>query len=198
MSVWWACSGQNRSRINLATEKYATLQNLKFKNATITDLDPESCFDLIYSIEVLEHIVDPMQILDELVSRCKKILLITPNFLSTYNTPERMKEEFGRIEHYHVGFSPDFLARKLDEAGFEPIVAKEIYLPVPRKVRQLFQHIMTEHPTVLDDSKALKLFRALYDEDLNPSANYPPQSGFATLVYAERRLVYANPDIIVR
>jgi len=95
------------------------LTNVTFQTTNLLDIDYSEQFDIIYSIEVLEHISDVGKCLSNFHKALKsggKIIIHVP-------CPDQ-KRHFNRFkknvysDHVHVGFKADELSELLQENGF--------------------------------------------------------------------------------
>lgn len=97
----------------------AGLSGLKFLQKDLTEIDYEDEFDLILSIDVLEHIKDDSRLLS-ILNRAVK-----PGGIVVISTPTlyRKHHEDGEFvgEHERDGYSEDDIIGKLKESGFKNI-----------------------------------------------------------------------------
>jgi len=90
--------------------KYKGLKNLSFDIENCSEIDHEQTFDLIYSVDTLEHIED----VSDVVARLKRAL--RPNGYIAIHVPNReQKRHFSRMahieheDHVRIGFSMEEL-----------------------------------------------------------------------------------------
>lgn len=110
-------------RIDRATSEKAP-HNLKFLQKDLRDFVSPSTYDLIYSVDVLEHITDDTKVLSNLYVSLKPngLFSIHVPLLSQNFTPHKFLVKHFPIpsgsDHVREGCTPSELIKKLEEAGF--------------------------------------------------------------------------------
>ncbi|MBI2600878.1 class I SAM-dependent methyltransferase [Candidatus Daviesbacteria bacterium] len=131
-------SGKRLVGIDIS-DKAIEMARLKYKGIEFVQGDLENLpfdedeFDLVYSAFVLEHLVDPMKVLNQALKVLKKggkIVLLAPN----YGAPNRCSPPFkgSRLIKIFIGLIDDiksifFKSQKLCWNKVEPISTKEQY-----------------------------------------------------------------------
>ncbi|QXD17089.1 methyltransferase domain-containing protein [Rhodocaloribacter litoris] len=97
----------------------------------LTDLKAEGPFDLILSVDVMEHIEDDRAVFRHFARVLRPgghVLINTPSDLGGSDVHAAGEEGFIE-EHVRDGYNRDELAAKLREAGLEPVRARYTYGP---------------------------------------------------------------------
>ena len=90
------------------------LENLRFEAADITRMDDEGAFDLILSVDVLEHIEDDEGLLRRFSRALRpggRVILTTPSLYRAHREDSVFVEE-----HVREGYSEEEMRRKLAQA----------------------------------------------------------------------------------
>jgi cyclopropane fatty-acyl-phospholipid synthase-like methyltransferase len=103
--------------INECKRKFSNIENLKYVKEDIFNI--QKTYDFVYTIEVLEHIKEPIPFIKKLTEIGETLMIIVPNFLERYNNPEGRKLMWEINEHYHIGFSKEYLSECLKGFGFQ-------------------------------------------------------------------------------
>ncbi len=111
-------------------------QRVNFEYGDLTEFKKENEFDLILSVDVMEHIEDDVQVFENFYASLKDdgmLLISTPSDLADddhdhdhhdHNSDEK---HFFVDEHVRDGYNPEDLKEKLHKAGFKNVVAKYSY-----------------------------------------------------------------------
>lgn len=102
---------------------------ISFQECDLTELDVDGTFDLIVSVDVMEHIEDDRRVFDNFARVLKKgghVLVNTPSDQGGSDVGEAGEEGFIE-EHVRPGYNLDELCDKLREAGLEPVRALYTY-----------------------------------------------------------------------
>ena len=124
------------SRVRLAKEKLG-LKNLNVYESKIDAL-PASDFDLIYSVDVFEHIPADEMPFEDCYAKLKKgghLLVKIPNkYQHTIFNEKYFAEHNEWVEHEHPGqvYFLDGLADRFRKAGFQIVFAKQTDGPMAR------------------------------------------------------------------
>ena len=112
----------SQKAIDEANERLANaeLKNVSFRVANLLDIDHSDQFDIIYSIEVLEHIGD----LDSCLANFRKALKPDGKLIVHVPCPNQKRhfKRFKKVEHpdhVHVGFEAQELASIIQNKGFQ-------------------------------------------------------------------------------
>lgn len=120
-------------QISFAKKKYGT--NFDFFNTSqIQQENFNKKFDVITSIELIEHLTDEeiLKLLDDLYDLLDEggiLVLTTPNFSSTYSLIELAVNIFGKVSYkeQHINkFNKSRLLELLDQSNFEKIEISKI------------------------------------------------------------------------
>lgn len=109
--------------------------NVVFKTADLTTFCEPNAFDLVLSIDVMEHIEDDVGVFRNLFNSMKKgglLLISTPSDKggsdAHHDHEEHENEVHGFIdEHVRDGYSMDDIKQKLEKAGFQRVEAYYTY-----------------------------------------------------------------------
>lgn len=127
----------------------------------LTDLKAEGPFDLILSVDVMEHIEDDRAVFRHFARVLRPgghVLINTPSDLGGSDVQEEGEESFIE-EHVREGYNLNDLQEKLHEAGLEPI--KSLYTYGPHG--SLAWRLLIKHPLqLLNRSWALLPLVLLY------------------------------------
>lgn len=99
-------------------------RNLKFFQKDLRDFVSPSTYDLIYSVDVLEHIEEDTKVLSNLYASLKPngLFLIHVPLLSQNFTPHKILAKHFSIpsggDHVREGYTPTGITQKLEETGF--------------------------------------------------------------------------------
>ncbi|MCX7877642.1 MAG: methyltransferase domain-containing protein [Ignavibacteria bacterium] len=101
--------------------KECGINNTKFEFADLTEINFENEFDLILSVDVMEHIEDDIGVFKNFFRALKKggrVIINTPSNLGGSDTETEGDESFIG-EHVRNGYSEKEICDKLRSAGFE-------------------------------------------------------------------------------
>ncbi|MEX0599174.1 MAG: class I SAM-dependent methyltransferase [Rhodothermales bacterium] len=100
-----------------------------FERQDLTDPDIERRFDVIVSVDVMEHIEDDRAVFrhfERLLKDGGHVIINTPSDRGGSDVEAEGEEGF-IDEHVRPGYNMDELCRKLEEAGLEPVEARYTY-----------------------------------------------------------------------
>jgi len=104
-------------------------QNVRFKYADLTQLDKREEWDLVLSVDVMEHIEDDRSVFRHIYTGLKKggvLLISTPSDQGGSDVHHEHDESF-IDEHVRDGYGVQEIDEKLREAGFSDINVKYSY-----------------------------------------------------------------------
>ncbi|HAJ99300.1 MAG TPA: methyltransferase type 11 [Bacteroidales bacterium] len=107
----------------------AGIKNVKFMQRDLSSFVEPIQYDLILSVDVMEHIEDDQEVLSNLYQSLKpegKLLINTPSNLGGSDVGQHNSESFIG-EHVRDGYSIEDMTTKLALAGFENISTKYTY-----------------------------------------------------------------------
>lgn len=116
-------------------EKIDSLERMTFTEVMVEDFDWTSragAYDFVFSIQTLEHIEDPEVALENLAGTVAPggwLYIDTPYYSedASLQTPEYMTKELARQfeahEHFHLGFSRERMAERIERLGFTVVDA---------------------------------------------------------------------------
>lgn len=110
-------------------EQTAVRDRIEFAEADLTDLHVDNSFDLILSVDVMEHIEDDRSVFrnfERVLNPGGFVLINTPSDQGGSDVTELERESFIE-EHVRPGYNRDELTGKLREAGFEITKATYTY-----------------------------------------------------------------------
>lgn len=111
-------------------------ERVKFEYADLTGFKREKEFDLILSVDVMEHIEDDVTVFENFYSSLKDeglLLISTPSHLAEDHDHdhdehhEEQENNFFVDEHVRDGYFPDEMKEKLQKAGFKSVSVKYTY-----------------------------------------------------------------------
>jgi SAM-dependent methyltransferase len=109
-------------------------EKVKFEFADLTKFTEENKYDLILSVDVMEHIEDDIQVFKNFNTSMKPgatLLISTPSDKAEdhheHDNEEGDEKHFFVEEHVREGYNIDEIKNKLTEAGFTNITAKYSY-----------------------------------------------------------------------
>ncbi len=112
-------------------EKKKLDNRVKFQIADLVQFDVKDEYDLVLSVDVMEHIEEDEKVMTNLCNSLKKggmLLISTPSDKGGSDTHEHGDEVTGFIdEHVRDGYNIDDIKEKLKRAGFSKIEAKYSY-----------------------------------------------------------------------
>ncbi len=97
------------------------INNVTFSIEDLTKIDHQNKFDLILSVDVMEHIKDDKKVLQNFYNALKEdgyLLINTPSIYGGSDVHDEEGESFIG-EHARDGYSPDDLKEKLKPLGFK-------------------------------------------------------------------------------
>jgi SAM-dependent methyltransferase len=126
---------------------------------------PDSHFDLLSAVDVIEHILQPRRWLEESKRVLKKggvLLLVTPDSSSFSARIRKSRWAHYKIEHLHY-YSPPTLKKLLLSVGFDVV---KITIGVKYlTLRYITNHYDKFHPKSLE-TRILRMLRAMSPRDL--------------------------------
>ncbi len=97
------------------------MTNLSFEVANLEALDLAEKFDLIVSVDVMEHIKDDVRVFknfNEVLRKGGRVLISTPSNFGGSDVHDEGEHSFIE-EHFREGYSADDITTKLSEAGLK-------------------------------------------------------------------------------
>ena len=129
-------------------------QNFTIQQADLVDYIPKDSFDLIIAIDILEHIEDDGQVLQnfrKVLDKGGKLIISSP---SNFNESAKFT-----AEHVRPGYSKEDICSKLEKAGFSIILFEYSY----GKFGQIYWKLALKIPLLLiSKSKILAIFLPIY------------------------------------
>lgn len=110
--------------------KQLRLANIHFENLDLTQLQEELNYDLIYSMDVLEHIPDDLAALNALRHSIKPTGCLILHLPRRYSEAKRYLpgfKSFHTQDHVREEYTLDEIRLKLEEAHFQPVYLKYGY-----------------------------------------------------------------------
>ena len=104
-------------------------KNITFKYADLTQFDEKQCYDLILSVDVMEHILEDVKVFENFYKALKNggtLLVSTPSNEGGSDVNDHEHESFIG-EHVRDGYGVDEIKTKLEFAGFKNIIVKYSY-----------------------------------------------------------------------
>ena len=152
--------------------------NLHFEAGILGEMQWQSRFDLIYCLDVLEHITEDVAVLREMHDALKSgghLLIHVPSRTYQRVSGEKVTvpdEEAWRINPGHVrnGYDPDEMRRKLESAGFIVVELKQTQGRPIARIRDLYQRIEHFLPFRF-------LLLPLIDRAIQQDMRHPPAHG---------------------
>ncbi|MEA3495305.1 MAG: class I SAM-dependent methyltransferase [Bacteroidota bacterium] len=145
--------------------KECDYKNAEFTQGDLTKFDSDKDFDLIISVDVMEHIEDDRKVFSNFYSALKKggmLLVSTPSDKGGSDVHDHDHEEGeGSFidEHVRDGYSFEDIEEKLSSAGFSNIEMKYTY----GKPGQISWKLLMKYPiTMLNKSKLLAVVLPFY------------------------------------
>ncbi len=108
---------------------------IKFQEADLTKFSKEKSFDLILSVDVMEHILDDVKVFENFYSSLKPkgmVLISTPSDQGGSDVHDEHEHSF-IDEHVRDGYNILDIEKKLKKAGFSKVSTKYSY-GVPGKI----------------------------------------------------------------
>lgn len=159
--------------------RYAKLsgwQDFTIQQADLVDYTPKESFDLIIAIDILEHIEDDEQVLQnfrKVLDKGGKLIISSPS-----NFDESAKFT---AEHVRPGYSKEDVCSKLEKAGFRIISFEYSY----GKFGQIYWKLALKIPlSLISKSKVFVLFLPIYYIIF-----YPIAFGFMLLDYYNKNKI---------
>jgi len=129
-------------------------QNFTIQQADLVDYTPKESFDLIIAIDILEHIEDDKQVLQnfrKVLDKGGKLIISSPS-----NFDESAKFT---AEHVRPGYSKEDICSKLEKAGFNIRSFEYSY----GKFGQIYWKLALKIPlSMISKSKVLTIFLPIY------------------------------------
>ncbi len=139
----------------------AGVKNAKFEQQDITTYISDKKYDLILSVDVLEHIFEDVKVLKNFYNNMKAggvVIISTPSDKGGSDTYQEGDESF-ISEHVRDGYSIEDISIKLKVAGFEKINAEYSY----GKAGNISWRLSVKYPAkMLNYSKNLVFFLPFY------------------------------------
>ncbi len=111
-----------------ASARRLGLRNLRFRAGDVTRIDRRGHYDLVLSVDVLEHVKDDEAAIG-LLADC-----LRPGGLLVLHTPRSSPRRFfaafhdhHQADHVRDGYEPEMLANRLGAAGFDPITVRRTF-----------------------------------------------------------------------
>ncbi len=105
------------------------INNVRFAVEDLTAIDHKDKFDLIVSVDVMEHIPDDVKVFNNFYNSLRKdgyLLINTPSIYGGSDVHDEEEESFIG-EHARVGYSKEDLESKLHPIGFKTYQSKYTY-----------------------------------------------------------------------
>ncbi len=152
---------------NIYFQKIGKDKQVNFQYADLTELNLPERFDMILSVDVMEHILEDVKVFKNFYN------IMTPNAMLLISTPSDMSQDhdhdeeqhnlpdknFFVDEHVRDGYNINDLIEKLKTAGFSKIEAKYSY-GKPGKISWILS--MKIPITLLNLSKIFFIFLPIY------------------------------------
>ena len=142
-------------------EKEGLDEKTTFAYEDLTDLKASGPFDVILSVDVMEHIEDDRAVFrnfERVLEKGGHVIINTPSDLGGSDVQGDSDESFIG-EHVRDGYNLDELQAKLEEAGLKTVLAKYTY----GKYGSLAWRFLIKYPMkMLSASKAFVIFLPIY------------------------------------
>ncbi|MEW6661082.1 MAG: class I SAM-dependent methyltransferase [Bacillota bacterium] len=126
-------------------------------------------YDLVFSIEVLEHIPEPWPVLTAMCRHANYLFLLVPQWHNT--TPEQKEHLRRALGHQHVGFTRQEICKHLRANGFRMLKHSNCYWEDRGGLaRRLLEKVGTP------DTETTDIFRRLFRLDLR-EGSIPSRDG---------------------
>lgn len=102
-------------------------ERIKFEYANLLSLEESSRFDIAICIDVLEHITEDVQVMENLNRALKPGGYFLMHSPSVYSEEDAGDDDSFVDEHARVGYSKQQISDKLNRAGFKPIEVAYTY-----------------------------------------------------------------------
>jgi len=109
-------------------------ERIRFEFGDLTKYKKEANFDLILSVDVMDHIEDDVQVFENFHTSLKdngRLIISTPSHLAEDHDHDRHQDNEGNNffvdEHVRDGYNPDDIRQKLEKTGFNDIKIKYTY-----------------------------------------------------------------------
>jgi len=102
---------------------------IKFEYADLTTFRKANCYDLILSVDVMEHIEDDRSVFNNFYSSLKKggwLIISTPSDKGGSDVHHDHEESF-IDEHVRDGYSIEDISNKLNDSGFNKVMPRYTY-----------------------------------------------------------------------
>jgi SAM-dependent methyltransferase len=142
--------------------KKAGLANIECVQADLTQFVEKEKYDLIFSVDVMEHILEDQQVFNNFCNSLKKgglLLVSTPSNQGGSDVHDHASEDSFIDEHVRDGYSMEDIDKKLRQAGFSLIESRYTY-GKPGKIS--WKLSMKIPISLLNTSKAFFLLLPLY------------------------------------
>lgn len=133
MNAGWKIKGVDvkEEQIEDCSSFFAKIKahNVKFEYADLTEFTEEASYDMILSVDVMEHIEDDISVLKNFCSSLKKggrVIISTPSDRGGSDVHHDHDESF-IDEHVRDGYGIEEIDNKLREAGFSKVMASYTY-----------------------------------------------------------------------
>ncbi|SHG50965.1 Methyltransferase domain-containing protein [Fodinibius roseus] len=94
---------------------------ISFRQQNLLELDEVSTFDFAICVDVLEHIEEDLQVMNNIHRALKKGGYFLMHSPSVYSEEDAGEEDSFVDEHARTGYSKEDIRRKLESAGFRPV-----------------------------------------------------------------------------
>ncbi len=131
----------------------AGINNVSCKVKDITVFYEKNKFDLVLSVDVIEHIENDEDVFKNFYASLKKngfLIISTPSNKGGSGITEKNKSSFIE-EHVREGYSIDEITRKLKNAGFDKVDIKYTY----GKFGNLSWYLSIKYPLLMSKFKAM-------------------------------------------
>ena len=141
--------------------KQQKVNNVDFLTANLTNYKKPDTYDLVLSVDVMEHIENDMQVFKNFNTSLKEggvLLISTPSDLGGSDVKEEGDSSFIE-EHVRDGYAAEEIKNKLSDAGFQKVATSYTY----GKPGSLAWRISMKYPVLmLGRARVLILFLPLY------------------------------------
>ena len=140
----------------------ANYKNIDLHTASLTEYYEKEKFDLIISVDVMEHIMDDLKVFENFHASLKEggiLLVSTPSDQGGSGVHDHHEDESFIDEHVRDGYSILEISEKLKTVGFDEVECKYTY-GKPGKISWLMQ--MMVPISLLNKSKFFVLFLIIY------------------------------------
>jgi len=137
-------------------------KNVKFMQGDLTQYSNNEAYDLIISVDVMEHIENDRKVFENFYQSLKNngiLIVSTPSDKGGSDVHDHDEDTSFIDEHVRDGYSIEDITEKLTTAGFSRVEAKYTY----GKPGQLSWRMLMKYPvTMINKSKLLTIFLPIY------------------------------------